>query len=99
MANLTKIGIIFIHSQQTAAVVLAIVIFVFDKVRAKRSVLLTKQSGISCFKNLVAHQSQITAGSNTTTVGQLLSTRIWTTSKKVQFRRVRAPSVLLIPSL
>ena len=47
-ANLTKnIGIILIHSQQMGIVVLAVVIL-FDKLRKKRSVPLTKQSGIPC---------------------------------------------------
>ena len=50
-ADLTKkIGIIFIHSQQTA-IVLTAVVFLFDSLREKRSVPLTKQSGIACFKN------------------------------------------------
>ena len=50
-----KIGIILIHSHQMAIVVLAVVIFWFDNLREKRSVPLTKQSGIACFQILVAH--------------------------------------------
>ena len=34
-----------------AIVVLAIVIFLFDNLREKRSVPLTKEPGIACFKN------------------------------------------------
>ena len=37
-----KIGIISIHSYQMAIVVLAVVIFLFDNLREKSSVLLTK---------------------------------------------------------
>ena len=54
-ANLTpqkkKIGVTLIYSHWTAIVVLAVVIFLFDNQREKRSVPLTKQSGIACFKN------------------------------------------------
>ena len=45
-ANLTKIGIILIHSHQTA-----IVIFLFANLKEKRSVPLTKQSAIASFKD------------------------------------------------
>ena len=48
--NLTKkIGIILTHSHQMA-IVLAAVIFLFDSLRKKRSVSLTRKSGIACFK-------------------------------------------------
>ena len=50
-ASLTKIGTILIHSHRTAITVLAAVIFLFDKLREKRSVPLTKQPGSVCFKN------------------------------------------------
>ena len=47
-ANLTKnIGIILIHSYQTAIVLLVVVIFFFDNLREERSVPLSKQSGIT----------------------------------------------------
>ena len=42
---------ILIHSYWTATVVLAAVIFLFDSLREKRSVPLTKQSGSACFKS------------------------------------------------
>ena len=43
-ADLTKkVGIILIHSCQTAIVVLAVVIFLFGSLREKRSVPLTKE--------------------------------------------------------
>lgn len=35
----------------TTAIVLAVVIFLIDYLGKKRSVLLTRQSGIACFKN------------------------------------------------
>ena len=35
----------------TAIVVLAVVIFIFDSLREKRSVPLTKQAGVACLKN------------------------------------------------
>ena len=47
-----KIGIILIHSYQMASVVLAVVIFLCDNLREKRSVPLTSQ----VFKILVVHQ-------------------------------------------
>ena len=50
-ASLTKIGTSLIHSHRTAITVLAAVIFLFDKLREKRSVPLTKQPGSVCFKN------------------------------------------------
>ena len=50
-ANLTTI---LIHSHQRATAVLAIVIVLFDNLREKRSVPLTTQSGIVCFKNSCA---------------------------------------------
>ena len=40
-ANLTKIGIILVHSHRTAFVMLAVVIFLFDNLREKRSVPLS----------------------------------------------------------
>ena len=39
------------HSSWMAIVVLAVVIFLFDNIREKRSVTLTKWSDIACFKN------------------------------------------------
>ena len=48
--SVPKIGILLILSHQTA-IVLALVIFLFDSLREKRSVPLTKESGIACFKN------------------------------------------------
>ena len=42
------IGIIFESFTPTIAV-LAVVIFLFENLREKRSVSLTKQSGIACF--------------------------------------------------
>ena len=38
---------------------LALVIFLFDKLWEKRPVLVTKQTGITCFKNSTAHQLKI----------------------------------------
>ena len=50
-ANLTKqLGIILVHSHWMA-IVLAVVMFLFDNLREKRSVLLSEQSGIANFKN------------------------------------------------
>ena len=46
-----KIGIILINSHLMAIVVLAVVIFLFDNLREKGSVPLTKQSGTAGFKN------------------------------------------------
>ena len=53
-ADLTKNKFVFffiIHSYQVAIVVLVIVTFQFDNLREKRSVPLTKESGIACLKN------------------------------------------------
>ena len=49
--DLTKIGIILIHSHWAAIVVWAVVIFLLDNLVEKRSVELTEQSGAACFKN------------------------------------------------
>ena len=46
-----KTGVILIHSHQKPVVVLAVVTFLFNNLRDKRSVPLTKESGIACFKN------------------------------------------------
>ena len=48
-----------IQSHQTAIVVLPVVILLFDNLREESSVPLTKQSGIACFKNPLAHQLKI----------------------------------------
>ena len=49
------------HSHHTAIIVCATVIFLFDNLREKRLVPLTKQSGIACFKNsLVSEESNST---------------------------------------
>ena len=50
-AYLTKVGIILIHSHWVAIVVLAVIIFIFDDLRQKKSMFLAKESGITCFKN------------------------------------------------
>ena len=57
-------GIILIHSHQMAIVMLAIVIFLFDNLREKESVPLTKQPGIACLKNLVAQWLKVTDGND-----------------------------------
>ena len=46
-----KIAIILINSHWMTIVVLAVAIFQFDNLRKKRSVSLTKLSGIACLKN------------------------------------------------
>lgn len=48
-AELTKKTRYHIDSFHTTTIVLAVVIFLFDKLREKRSVLLTKESAIACF--------------------------------------------------
>ena len=47
-----------IHSHRTATVVLAVVIFLFDNLREKGSVPLTKQS-VHVLKILAAHQLEV----------------------------------------
>ena len=45
------ISIILTHLHLMAVVVLAVVIFLFENLREKRSVALTKSSGIACFND------------------------------------------------
>lgn len=53
-ANLTKIGILLIHSHPTIIVVWAVVIVKFDTLREQRSVPLPKWSGTACLIILAA---------------------------------------------
>ena len=48
------------HSPWTPTVVLTAVIYLFDNLREKRSVPLTKWSPTACFKNFVAHWLKMT---------------------------------------
>ena len=50
-ANLTNKGIIFIHLHLQTLLCWLLSFVLFDNVKEKRSVPLTKQAGIACFKN------------------------------------------------
>ena len=52
-------GIVFIHTHHMT-IVLAVVIFLFDNLRQKKSEPLTKWSGVACFKNSVAYLLKFT---------------------------------------
>ena len=97
-ANLTKkIDSILVHSHWMAIVVLAVVIFLFDNLREKRSVPLTKQSGIACFQSSCSVPVETCCSQDCNMhLNSSQSTQVYTESILVKYRNFVPTKLLLL---